>query len=167
MAENTTKILNLDIGDYCRLFSYRENTPFQIILYMLLLTEITPEDLVDLEWRNVDLTNCKANVKNRKYNLPKSVVTHLKQERYNQLEQYFINDRLSQFKYVCVKEDYKPYSSNELINAFDEYMKLCGHEGVALENVRASFPGYLYEHDLTSKVIRMFVDNTRILNPIE
>ena len=168
MAENNTKILNLDIGDYCRLFSYCKGTVLQTILYLLLIAKMNPEEVSALEWENLDLENNIAFISEEKIiKLPESVVSYLKETRYKQLESFFLNKRLNEFRYVCVNFDLKPFSGKEISDILSQYLKNCGHENLTLKKLWDSFPEYLYSHDMVSKVITMFDENTRLLNPIE
>lgn len=167
MAENSTKILSLDVGDFCRLFSYRAGTPFQAVLYLLLIARLSPAEASSLQWRDVDIERSIVHTSSREKKLPSSVVRYLRQFRFEQLERYFLRNQLQAFSYVCTQPDDLPYSEDSLLQAFSHYLTLCGHPGLSLETVQKSFPEYLYEHDMVSHVVDMYVENTRIRNPIE
>lgn len=166
MGENTTKILSLDLEDYARLFYYRRGTDFQMVLYLFLLVGMNSKEIASLQWNNIDLDQKCIIIEEHIYPLTEKVMDFIKEYRRNQLEKFYTDGKLDMFGFVCYKKDYTLYTGEELEEKFKDYLVQCGYHPLSPEQVRNSFPMYLYEHDLVTRLIDMCITNSRIQKTI-
>ena len=147
---------------FARLFFYRKKEDFQAILYLFILVNLNADQAADLQWNEIDFETKKLTVHGKTFILTPDICAFFTEFRARKLAEFFEKGILDRFRYVCCDEKGNKFTEEEISSAFQSYLKSLGIEPFTPDEVRMTFPEYLYENDMVTKVIRMYLENSRI-----
>lgn len=148
---------------FARLFYYRRDTDFQAALYMMILLGLDAQQVSGARWADLDFSAGALKLPDgRTLKITPDVLAFFRSFRRKKLEDFFERGNLDGFRYIYCKADGTKFSPQEISADFSAYLGENGYEGFSQEEIRRSFPEYLYEKDMITKILHMYRINSRI-----
>ena len=162
MSEITKDRTNaLRTEPFARLFFYRQNEDFQVALYLLILLNLNEDEVSGIKWDDIDFQKRQIRIKDGEVSLTSDICNFLYEFRTRKLVEYYEKGILNHFCYVCSDANGNRISGDRLSKDFKSYLELYGYESLTPQEIHSTFPEYLYKNDMVTKIIRMYLENSR------